>query len=97
VDWAGPFAEAVCGQVGVVPGEVLHLWHGSAEDRQYLARHIQKAENGFDPYSDIEAAPNGALEWKASTRLVKPGLVAMFYDYFAGRKEDGDRTLVATA
>jgi len=82
VDWAGPFSDSVAGRVGVVPGEIIHLWHGSSEDRQYLARHIQKAENGFDPYTDVEASPNGPLEWRPDTRTLKPGLVAMFYDYF---------------
>ncbi len=91
-EWARPFSAAVAGRVGVVPGEVLHLWHGELKDRKYDARHKQVTDLGFDPYTDLVARPGKPLEW--SSTCDKPELKAMFKQYFAGRNEDG---LAATA
>lgn len=89
-DWAVPFSESVAGRVSATPGEVLHLWHGDLEKRKYLRRNRELTELGFDPFTDIAAAPGKPLEWSVS--MNKPGLSAMFEEYFASRQEDGSTT-----
>lgn len=91
-EWARPFAAAVAGRVGVVPGEVLHLWHGELKDRNYDLRHQQVTRFGFNPYTDLIARPGCPLEWAPTCEKLE--LKAMFRQYFAGRNEDG---LAATA
>ena len=86
-DWAEPFYGTVQGKLGVVPGEVLHLWHGDFENRRYIARHVELANLQFDPYTDLSAPPGKPLELRADTG--KRGLVEWFSSYFASRLEDG--------
>jgi hypothetical protein len=93
-DWALPFSESVQGRVSVVHGDVLHLWHGDLENRQYLSRHREMARHNFDPYHDLINAPGKPMEWRHG--IQKQGLIDMFaHTFFASRKEDGDLAIVA--
>lgn len=92
-DWAKPFYSSVNGRVGAVPGEILHLWHGDVQDRQYMKRNRELTERSFNPYTDIVARPGKPLEWVPE--LHKPNLVMMFQQYFASRKEDGLQSVSA--
>ena len=83
--WAGPFHDDVRGSVGHIPGDVIHLWHGSLADRHYARRFEQFAAFGFDPCADIASDRNGAWRWNSS----KPAMHAFVRDYFDGRREDG--------
>lgn len=83
-DWAAPLAKEVRGEIGVVRGEVLHLWHGELEHRRYLARHVELASLGFNPYRDVLATPGRPLELNN-----RPGLAEWFRGYFESRREDG--------
>ena len=87
-DWANLFhQEMKGGQVSSVPGEILHLWHGSLADRQYMLRHCELTKLGFDPYSDIVSMPGRPLEF--SERGSRSALIEWFFEYFRGRREDG--------
>lgn len=71
--------------LGVVPGRVLHLWHGGLSDRAYGTRQrILKSET-FDPVTDLCISPSGAWEWASD----KPRLHAVAATYFTNRREDG--------
>jgi len=83
--WAYPFYEDVKGKIHFVPGQVLHLWHGEIENRQYLERHKELREIGFDPYNDLRFDNNGVWEWNSN----KKELHHWAKKYFQLRLEDG--------
>ncbi len=85
--WAEPFDRMVQGKLGVVPGEVLHLWHGELENRKYYLRQLELAELDFNPLTDLVAPPGRPLELRPD--LDKPGLREWFLSYFTSRQEDG--------
>jgi hypothetical protein len=83
--WAGRFHHSVRGEVACVEGGLLHLWHGSMEDRQTRERHQKLANCDFDPFTDIAVDQSGCWRWNS----VKPVLHALLKEYFAARQEDG--------
>jgi hypothetical protein len=87
VKWAYPFYLSVQGRVGFVKGEVLHLWHGSSENRKYVQRHEELIKLGFDPFVDLKKSENGSWTWgtRTDTRLKE-----WTNTYFSERKEDGE-------
>lgn len=84
--WAHAFHRDVGSNVGTLPGEIHHLWHGNLDDRHYLKRHIDLVGHGFDPTKDIRLGINGAWRWASH----KPEMHALVKDYFHSRNEDGD-------
>ena len=87
--WAQPFDRTVQGNLGVVSGEVLHLWHGELKDRQYYLRQLQLADLNFDPLTDLVIPPGKPIEFKPDLATTKPGLREWFMSYFTSRQEDG--------
>lgn len=83
--WAKAFRADVRGRVGVLEGEVHHLWHGDLGDRRYDLRHIDLEPHRLDPYLDIRPGVDGAWRWATD----KPGLHDLLRDYFRQRNEDG--------
>lgn len=83
--WAEPWFDAVRGQVGMLDGGLLHLWHGELEHRMGGTRHRRLAEHDYDPHRDIELSDSGCWRWTSD----KPGLHRFLADYFAARREDG--------
>ena len=78
-------AEEFGGNVGYVDGTLLHLWHGTLEDRQYVERVDGLARFAFDPYTDLAIDGAGAWRWNSD----KPAMHAYVRDYFSLRREDG--------
>lgn len=83
--WMDEFHHAVGRDVAYTAGWVLHLWHGSLSDRQYLERYDTLREFDFAPTVDIALDSNGAWEWSSD----KPELHRRVKEYFSSRKEDG--------
>lgn len=83
--WAESFHRSVQGNLGVVSGDVLHLWHGEPADRKYYLRHVELAELGFNPNTDLSAPPGKPLELQPDKLELKEFLAS----YFALRREDG--------
>lgn len=83
--WAADFHADVSGRVGVLPGEIHHLWHGDLRDRRYDRRHEDLAQHDFDPGSDIRPGAEGAWRWASD----KPALHALLRNYFHSRRADG--------
>ena len=54
VEWSRKWYRAVGGTIGVVEGELYHLWHGRLEDRGYDRRYASLQQFDFDPYTDVE-------------------------------------------
>lgn len=85
LNWAEPFHQDCDGQIGVVPGDIHHLWHGAARNRGLGSRHEHLAQFNFDPFQDIAIDEQGCWRWASN----KPAMHAFFQDYFASRREDG--------
>jgi hypothetical protein len=87
LDWCHRFYRKVRGGFAVVPGEIVHLWHGDIRNRRYLQRVMDIARLGYNPYTDLVAPPGRPLEWRP--KMNKPELVEFFAGHFASRREDG--------
>jgi hypothetical protein len=85
VTWSRRLYPRVRARVGVVPGTVLHLWHGDIGDRRYVRRNQELAAFGFDPATDLRRGASGCWEWASD----KPDLHRWASDYFGQRHEDG--------
>lgn len=85
VHWATGFHRDVKGRVGVLEGEIHHLWHGDLEDRRYDLRHTDLKPHSLDPYLDLRPGVDGAWRWATD----KPGLHSLLREYFQRRNEDG--------
>ncbi len=83
--WARAHFEEVGGEIGFVPGTLLHLWHGDLKDRRYADRHQDLSRFDFDPAVDIATDENGCLRWNSP----KPQMHQYVREYFAARREDG--------
>jgi hypothetical protein len=88
-EWGDKFYDKVRSSFGVVPGRLVHLWHGDLKNRRYFLRMHDVTDLGYDPFTDVVAKPGQPLSWTATGRQ-KEGLVQYFSNYFASRREDGD-------
>lgn len=73
------------GEIGVVPGRISHLFHGSLKNRSYQERVDQLMDLGFDPTSHLIKDNNGLWAWSDSTPVELKEYVR---SYFHARKED---------
>lgn len=69
--------------ISYLPVDIMHLYHGTVANRNYLPRHEILLDNEFDPLSDIELK-NNVFEWATE----KPDLHDRLKQYFFDRKED---------
>jgi hypothetical protein len=84
--WARRVHADVEGRLAYVPGQLLHLWHGTIAKRRYAERNRELRAFGFDPAVDLRIADNGCWAWASE----KPELHAWSRRYFADREEDDD-------
>jgi hypothetical protein len=82
--WSAAFREAVGGEVGSIPGDLFHYWHGSVEKRRMRERYDEITPFAFDPNCDIGRAACGAWQWTSN----KPGLHEIVSRQFFTRYED---------
>lgn len=82
--WANPFQHDVAGQVGLVEGEIQHLWHGELAARNTAGRHVALAAHDFDPDVDLVLGSQGAWRWASA----KPALHALLRGYFEARGDN---------
>jgi hypothetical protein len=68
-----------------VPGTVLHHFHGSLKDRQYVDRWLILVRHKYDPFKDIYYDRNGLLKLNGEGRRMQEEIRG----YFMGRREDG--------
>lgn len=74
--------------VGYVPGQIKHYWHGKKKLRQYWNRWKILLECQFDPFTDLKR------DWQGIYQLVvenkrQEKLRDLLRHYFAQRNEDG--------
>ncbi len=82
-NWAESAFRATQGTVGVVSGELLHLWHGHPTNRRYLRRWKDLREFGFDPCADVDWTKSPPC-WAHNRRDMAEWAKA----YFLSRRED---------
>ena len=84
--WSRQLHEEVGARLSFTPGRLLHLWHGTIENRRYAQRNEELCGLAFDPKQDIRVSATGCWEWASD----KPELHAWARRYFEERKEDED-------
>jgi len=77
-------AEAVRGDVGYVPGTLLHFWHGRKRDRQYVDRWKILQKWQYDPERDVRHDSQGLIQLTRAGERMRDDLRA----YFRSRNED---------
>lgn len=83
-EWKGRCDRYVRGNVGYVPGVLLHNWHGRKAQRFYKERWQVLLDNGFDPDLDLKKDSQGV--WQLTDRC--PRLRDDLRNYFRARNED---------
>lgn len=83
--WATRYHEAIEGDLEVVEGTLVHLWHGDLADRGYDTRYQGLESYDFDPFSDVAIDGSGCWRWSSA----KPELHEYVREYFVRRREDG--------
>lgn len=86
LQWGKNFHNDVRGKISYSTGEVLHLWHGETENRNYVQRHVELTNFDFNPLLDLAIGDNGAWQWNTN----KSNLHEWALKYFYYRKEDGE-------
>lgn len=84
MNWGKKQYRKVNGNMGVIAGDVAHMFHGSLENRQYGRRTAYLIEHDFDPATDIAIDQNGLWRWDSD----KPEMHRKVANYFAQRRED---------
>ena len=82
--WAAKFYQEIRGKIGYVKGDIVHLYHGTYADRQYVERWMVLSGNQYNPEEDIRINEDGIWEWASD----KPDLHQAVAEYFEERKED---------
>lgn len=80
--WGRDMARRTGGRLGVVPGRILHLFHGAIASRRYVERLAILRDEVFDPEVDIAADASGCWRWATS----KASLHERVGEYFKGRQ-----------
>lgn len=82
--WGNRAAQAVNQDIGVVPGLILHDWHGSKSQRQYATRGQILVQEQFSPLKDLYK------DWQGLWQLAQhnPSLRDRIREYFRQRDED---------
>lgn len=82
--WSNNFFKSINKSIFYVSGNVLHLYHGNVNNRQYEKRAKYLSENNYDPNSDIVLNENNVWQWSSN----KPNLKNSVKNYFSERYED---------
>jgi hypothetical protein len=83
--WARRFYEAVQERIGLVEGDIFHLWHGDLADRRYDERNAILSDSNFDPETDIILDEQSCWRWNSP----KYEMHRRMRQYFYERNEDG--------
>jgi hypothetical protein len=82
--WQSRAIKKIDGNVGTVPGLLLHYWHGPKRNRRYIDRWQVLLETGFDWNEDVYHDFQGVLQLTGN----KPRLRDLIDQYFMSRDED---------
>ena len=85
--WQARAAEVVQGDLGYLPGNIYHLWHGPKSNRNYGNRGF--ILHDFDPTQHLVLSPNKTWRW--TPRAQQAGVDKRCLLYFQQRQEDDRR------
>lgn len=89
LNWGIRARDLVGGKLGVVPGRILHLWHGDLADRRYAQNERDFRTLHFDPDRHVQHDDNGLLQWTGDApQVLKDWTLGLF----GSRNEDGERS-----
>lgn len=74
--------------IGAINGDIVHLWHGSVKDRQYVERYQILINLKYDPVEVLDENPDGCYEFKPQYRKKYNAAIKNF---FQNRREDNIR------
>lgn len=74
--------------VGIVPGTVIHHWHGKKTDRRYHDRWQILVQHAFDPDWDLKKDAQGVMQLVDHGDIRSIGLRDDIRKYFRSRSED---------
>lgn len=83
--WSDEAFSKVRGDIAVLPGHAIHLYHGTRAKRQYVDRWNPVIDADYDPATHVHVDDQGLLAWTASA---PPALASWVRRYFASRCED---------
>lgn len=92
--WGFAARDLVGAKLGVVPGRILHLWHGDLVDRRYADREREFRRLGFDPDKHLELDESGLWKW---SEAAPEQLRAWADSSFHHRNEDGEKNNAGAA
>lgn len=78
--------ECIRNRVGMMPGLILHYWHGSMKDRGYETRWELMVKHKYNPETDIIENREGVYSIHPSNQ----GLIEDIETYFLNRNEDAE-------
>lgn len=87
--WSAEAYEKVAGDIAVLPGHTVHLYHGSRRRRQYRDRWEPVIAAGYDPRRHVTIDDTGLLAW---TDEAPQQLRSWVAGYFGSRQEDEQAT-----
>jgi hypothetical protein len=86
-EWAA--ASGIGRSMSYVPGDAVHLYHGTRQRRQYVERYQILHDHDYDPATDVEIDPEtGLLQWSTAGHERKPEMIRRVAEYFQQRRED---------
>ena len=87
--WQDTAERQVRRNVGIVPGTVLHYWHGRLSQRGYGSREKILISNQFNPVTDLKRDVHGLYQLDDDHTLRFIRLRDQVRAYFRSRNEDG--------
>jgi hypothetical protein len=82
--WQSLAEQYIRGNIGYVPGTIIHFFHGKKKDRKYQERWAILEEHQYDPETDIVKDSQGLWQYTGN----KPKLERAMRHYFRQRNED---------
>jgi hypothetical protein len=87
VIWAADAWQKVGGRIATLPGDCLHLYHGSRQNRLYADRSRWLQQHSYDPSRHVRINDGGLVEWTAEA---PPALVEQVRDYMLYLRQEDD-------
>lgn len=84
LEWQKRAMRYIDGNIGYMPGNIWHYWHGKKKDRGYIDRWKILVDQHFDPKLDLKKDVQGILTLTERN----PKLRDMIRHYFSSRNED---------
>jgi hypothetical protein len=85
-DWSDKANSVGAYSFGHIPGDIIHLYHGSWSNRKYVDRLLWLKD--YHPERDVEIDDQGLLQWTDRALRTKREMVTTIRNYFPSRKED---------